>query len=254
MQGGDSDEAGTADAAPEGCRFICRITPGWPEAVVFDLDGTLVDTAPDLAASLNMLLEGQGLEPLGVEEVQTMIGAGVPKLIERGFRARGVSLDADALAPLVETFLTHYSAHATDQSALYPWAEEALKYLTRHAIASGVCTNKPTEVSRRILQDLGLLAYLDADVGGTSGYPKKPDPAPLRALLDQLGVTPKTAVMVGDSATDIATARAAGLPVIVLTHGYSPEPVSELGADEVIDALSDLPQALSRLRARVEPS
>ncbi len=217
----------------------------WLEAVVFDLDGTLLDSAPDLAAALNLVLEMQGLSALDVDKVRYMIGAGVPKLIERGFREHGVKLDAENIdADLLDAFLSYYNAHAADLSKVYPGTYGLIEMLCNRSVRIGLCTNKPTEATREILSSFGIEDCFDSVVGGTSGFPKKPDPAGLKACLQELGVDASQTLYIGDSATDVKTARNGGLPVVVMSYGYEKTPAAELGADLVFDHFKDLQAAL----------
>lgn len=227
-------------------------TGSWPRAVIFDLDGTLIDSAPDLGAALNLVLEMDGLAPLPVETVRLMIGAGVPKLIQRGFRAHGVEeVKDDDLEELVTAFLAYYDAHASDLTKLYPGAYRMLCDLGKSPVKIGLCTNKPTEASRSILRDFHIEGYFDAIIGGTSGFPKKPDPACVNACMSELGSDVSSTVYIGDSETDVATARNAGIPIIAMSYGYTAMPADKLGADHVIDSLSDVPEAIEALTARV---
>ena len=213
----------------------------WLEAVVFDLDGTLVDTAPDLTAALNLVLEMEGLEPLEADTVRYMIGAGVPKLIERGFRERGVTLDANNLnADLLDAFLSYYDAHAADLSKVYPGTYDLIEMLCNKSVRIGLCTNKPTEATKEILASFQIEDCFDSVVGGTSGFPKKPDPAGLYACLEEMGVDPSQTLFIGDSATDVKTAKNAGLLVVAMSYGYERIPANELGADLVLDNFGEL--------------
>ena len=214
---------------------------GWLEAVVFDLDGTLLDSAPDLTAALNLVLEMEGLAPLGVDSVRYMIGAGVPKLIERGFREHGVKLDAANLdSDLLDAFLSYYDAHAADLSKVYPGTYGFIEMLCNKSVRIGLCTNKPTEATLEILSSFQIEDCFDSVVGGTSGFPKKPDPAGLNACLEEMGVTASQTLYIGDSATDVKTARNAGLPVVAMSYGYERIPANELGADLVADSFKEL--------------
>lgn len=213
----------------------------WLEAVVFDLDGTLLDSAPDLTAALNLVLEMQGLEPLGVDSVRYMIGAGVPKLIERGFREHGVELDAASLdSDLLDAFLSYYDAHAADLSKLYPGTYGLIELLCDRSVRVGLCTNKPTEATLEILKNFQIRDCFDSVIGGTSGFPKKPDPAGLKACLEEMGVEPSQTLYIGDSSIDVKLAKNAGLPVVAMSYGYERTPANELGADLVVDSFEEL--------------
>ena len=217
----------------------------WLEAVVFDLDGTLLDSAPDLTAALNLVLEMEGLSPLGVDSVRYMIGAGVPKLIERGFREYGVELDANNLDPdLLDAFLSYYDAHAADLSKVYPGTYGLIEMLCNKSVRIGLCTNKPTEATLAILSSFAIEDCFDSVIGGTSGFPKKPEPAGLKACLEEMGVTAEQTLYIGDSAIDVKTARNAGLPVVAMTYGYERTPAKDLGADMIADSFKELEMAM----------
>ena len=199
-----------------------------PKAVVFDLDGTLVDTAPDLGATLNRLLAA-------------MIGDGTPKFVERGFEATGGV--PGELAPLVHRFLTLYEGALVDTSRPYPGTEAMLAALAGQGVRLAVCTNKPSTHTALLLQTLGLDHWFQAVVGGDVPN-RKPHPDHLLRTLRLLGVDAASAVMVGDSENDVAAARAAGLPVVVVSFGYSRLPAAELGGDALISHMDELPPLL----------
>ena len=221
----------------------------WPAAIVFDLDGTLVDSAPDLAGALNDLLAEEGLAPLDVASVRRMIGDGIEKLCERGFAARGRILAADETRGMAARFLGLYEPRATRDTALFPQVRETIEALARAGLRLAVLTNKPTNASRLILGGLDIGSSFATVMGGDGGFPKKPDPACLLAVIERLGVGPESALMVGDSIADVSTARAAGIPVVVVGHGYTIVPPHDLGADRVIADLGDLGAAIDSLRA-----
>ncbi len=221
----------------------------WPKAVIFDLDGTLIDSVPDLAGALNTVLEVElGRPALPQDDIRVMIGNGVPKLIERGLRAHGEPHDKVAVSALVPKFMAIYLARATRETRPYQGAQQLLEDLSASKIKIGLCTNKPTDVSRQILDDLGLTRYFGSIIGGTSGYAAKPDPEPMLACLKELGVGAQEAVFVGDSTADVKTARNASLPVIVMSYGYTAIPAAELGGDMVIDTLAQVIGALEELK------
>ncbi len=221
------------------------------EAVVFDLDGTLIDSAPDLRAALNRLLAEEGRRPLALDEVTQMIGDGVPKLVERGFRATGETPEGAAFEAVVRRFHGHYEGHAADATRPYDGAIEVLDELRAAGRKLGICTNKPERATREILDSLGMARFFRAVAGGdTIEGVRKPDPRHLLAVLDALGAEPGGAVFVGDNANDVGAARNAGLPVIVMSFGYSRGPAADLGADALVDSFEDLPAALAALAAR----
>ncbi|MGE0613660.1 MAG: phosphoglycolate phosphatase [Hyphomicrobiales bacterium] len=220
---------------------------GWPHAVVFDLDGTLVHSAPDIASALNMLGIEEGWRDFPLDEVQRMVGGGIPKLVERTLGALGLPADPREVSILAGRFMELYAPRATVETKLYPGARELLDRLTAGGVRLGLCTNKPEAISRDILAALGVDGLFGAVVGGDSGYPKKPDPAPLRAALGMLGVIPGDAVMIGDSGADAHAARAAGVPLVLVTYGYTQTPARELPALAHLDSLAEVPDALRRI-------
>ena len=213
-------------------------------AVVFDLDGTLVDTAPDLTAALNHVVRESGRPVLAPPLVRDMIGDGVAKLIKRGFAESGGGPNASDMPALTDLFLAHYHAGIADQSRAFPGVVDTLEQLAARGIALGVCTNKPRAATESLLKALDLRWYF-AGVADGDG-PRKPDPRSLLGLLERMGKPPESAIMVGDSQNDVAASRAAGVPVIVVTFGYTKTPARELGADLVIESFAELPSAISR--------
>jgi len=212
-----------------------------PTAIVWDLDGTLVDSAPDLASALNIVLDKRGFFNHSIDVVRTMIGNGVPKLVERGFNAVGMRLDAGQLDELVEIFVKEYTACATEQTRPYPMVVEALDQFRDMNIPMGVCTNKPEAISRQILEGLSLAEYFSSVVGGDTTSTRKPDPQPVLACLRELVSEPVSSLMIGDSVHDVHAAHAAGVTVGVVPWGYRSAPAEELGADFVIHDMAGLP-------------
>lgn len=217
------------------------------KALLFDLDGTLVDSVPDIAAATNQLLDSEGHAPLEVDEVRRMIGHGIPKLVERALAARGRVLDAEALAPLVARMNAFYGDNLTGRTTLLPGAVEALEEGARAGLGLAVVTNKPEGFSRTIVAHFGLEDLVPVVVGGDTCATRKPAPEMLLHAAAKLGATPATAVMVGDSGADVDSARAAGMKVVVVRGGYGGVAAEDLGADMVIDTLADLFGALQRL-------
>ncbi len=222
-------------------------TPGDAAVLVCDLDGTLVDSLPDLAAAVGELLEAEGRPGLSHEAVAAMVGDGVPKLIERALAATGGVPAEAGLAAMVARYMPIYEARLTELTRPYPGAIETLKALKAAGWRLAVCTNKPEAPSRAIIAGLGFDGLFEAVSGGDSLAVKKPDPGHLLGLLEVLGAAPGVAVMLGDSANDILAAKAAGLPAIAIAHGYGGTPARELGADRVIEAFAELPAALAAL-------
>ena len=203
---------------------------------------------PDLAAALNRTLAEAGLRPHAAEAVARMVGHGVERLVERGFAAAGAPLDMATLPRRVERFLRFYADGLSTLTRPYPDVPETLGALAAAGWRLGVCTNKPTALAARLLDDLGLgPRFGGAVVGGDATPERKPHPAPLLMALDRLGVPAASAAFVGDSGTDALTARAAGVPIVLVRGGYTTVPVEELGADAVVDGFAALPAALEAL-------
>ncbi|WP_026380463.1 phosphoglycolate phosphatase [Afifella pfennigii] len=221
----------------------------WPRAILFDLDGTLVDSVPDLAGALNALLEAESLDPLSEGEVRKMVGDGVERLVERGLAARGRKLAGEELEGFTRLFLSLYEPRATLKTRLFPGVAETLESLAGEDIRLAVLTNKPAEATRLILEGLKVERFFSVVIGGDSGLPKKPDPAVVFRALKELGVAAEEALLVGDSPADIGAARAAGLAVIAVSYGYTAIPPAELGADQVVDELGEIVSAI-RLMGR----
>ena len=211
-----------------------------PTAIVWDLDGTLVDSAPDLASALNIVLDMRGFFTLSLNEVRKMIGNGVPKLVERGFNAVGVRPDPAQLDELVVLFVKQYKACATDKTRPYPGVVEALQEIHGMNMPMGVCTNKPEAFARQILDGLGLSGFFSSVVGGDTTSTRKPDPEPVLACLRGLVSEPASSLMIGDSVHDVHAAQAAGVCIGVVPWGYRSAPVEELGADFVLHDLAGL--------------
>jgi phosphoglycolate phosphatase len=206
-------------------------------AYVFDLDGTLVDSAQDLATSLDTLLARHGRAPLGLAATRRLIGNGVPALVAGGFAATGAP--AADLPALTKEFLAIYEPAIADATRPYPGVVATLARLQGDGHGLAICTNKATGATLRLLDALDLSRFFAVVVGGDK-RPRKPDPDPLRRAIAWLGATPANAVMVGDSEIDVATARAAGVPAVVVSYGYAKVPAAELGADRVIESFAEL--------------
>jgi phosphoglycolate phosphatase len=207
--------------------------------IVYDLDGTLADTAEDLVATLNHLLGREGLAPLPVESAGSLLGAGARALIVRGFAAAGRSLDAQEIEALFADYLTYYSAHIVVHTRLYPGVDKALATFARAGWRQAVCTNKTEGLAKLLITKLGFAFICGQDTFGVA----KPDAKPLLGTIAASGGSRRRAIMVGDSETDIKTARAAGAPVIAVDFGYADTPVKELGPDRVISHFDELMEA-----------
>lgn len=217
-----------------------------PAAVVFDLDGTLVDSAPDLCGALNRLLVEHGRTPIELAQVRLMVGDGAATMIRHGFSVRdGAAVDPATLLP---RYLEIYHEAIAELSRPFEGVTEALTLLAAHGVKLGVCTNKSTFGARKLLDALDLTRHFKCVTGG-DGPARKPDPAHIHAVLNELGVAPADAVMVGDSIYDIKAAKAAGVRSVAVTFGYTHIPPRELGADAVIEKFGDLPATLGFGRA-----
>jgi phosphoglycolate phosphatase len=217
--------------------------------VVFDLDGTLVDTAPDLVATLNVIFAAQGLPPVAYDVARNFVGGGARAMIERGLRAEGRDLAASDVDQLVRDFIAHYAAHIADRSRPFPGLATALDALATRGCRLAVCTNKLEWLSVRLLGALGLASQFVAVCGADTYGWQKPNPEFLRRTIIAAGGLLDRAVMIGDSNNDVAMARAAGVPVVAVDYGYSEIPVGELAADRVISTPADLPAAIFGLLA-----
>lgn len=216
---------------------------------VFDLDGTLADTAPDLAATLNVVLEGEGLPAVPLAEARGMIGHGARVMIERGVEAAGREITPDRLDELYKRYLVHYADHLCEETELFPGVTEAMDRLEGQGFRFAVCTNKIEAHSVKLLEALGI-AHRFAAICGRDTFPYvKPDPRHLTLTVRQAGGLVSHAVMIGDSRTDIVTAQAAGVPVVAVPFGYTDVPVESLGPDAVIEHFDELPEAIARVMA-----
>jgi phosphoglycolate phosphatase len=213
---------------------------GLPGAIVWDLDGTLVDSAPDLATALNTLLGERGYELQPLSRVRPMIGNGVPKLLQRGLQAAGRDHTPERVAALLPRFMQIYSRCATHRTRPYPFVRRVLAELDKLGVRQGVCTNKPEKASRQILDQLDLAKFFRSIVGGDTTAVKKPDPMPLHTCLDELGMKTGDSLLIGDSEVDVQTGIAAGIPVAVVNWGYARSSLAELDADFIITHLPDL--------------
>ncbi|HVZ15256.1 MAG TPA: HAD-IA family hydrolase [Bauldia sp.] len=222
--------------------------------IVFDLDGTLVDTRDDLVATLNAILVADGMQPMPSDKVIGMVGSGSRVLIESAFAYEGRTLTAERLDRLLAAFLAYYDEHIVDASRPYPGTEAMLDRFISAGWLLAVCTNKYEAPAKKLLGLLGLEHRFAAITGqDTFGF-RKPDPRHLTETIALARGNPSRAVMVGDSATDIDTARAAAIPVVAVTFGYSTVPVASLRPDRVIDTYSDLFAAVETLPFAKAPS
>jgi phosphoglycolate phosphatase len=222
--------------------------------VVFDLDGTLVDTAPDLIKALNFVLDREGLPPIPLHSARNMIGAGARRMIERGLEAEGrVATPAD-ITRLTADFIDYYAAHIADGSRPFEGLEDALDDLASRGYQFAVCTNKLEWLSKRLLDQLGLSPRFAAICGADTFGVSKPDPVILQQTVARAGGQLASTVMVGDAGPDVGVARRAGVPVVCVEFGYTDVPVADLKPDLLIGHMRDLPAAVESLMARRKSS
>src|SRR4051812_32309135 len=217
--------------------------------IVFDLDGTLIDTAPDLIGTLNVILTRHDVAPVAFDEARTMIGAGVKPLLQRALASKGKQLPTEEIDRLFAEYLDIYAAHIADGSRPFPRLEQALDRLAADGYRLAVCTNKLEWLSVKLLKELHLAERFAAICGQDTFTMRKPDPDMLRLTIARAGGDTGHAVMVGDSMTDVATARAAGIPVVAVDFGYTDTPPAQLGADRLISHFEALPRAVMELGA-----
>jgi phosphoglycolate phosphatase len=222
---------------------------GFTGIVVFDLDGTLVDTAPDLVNALNYVLNREGLPAVPVDSARKAIGAGARRLIERGLELEGRSMGPDDVTRLTRDFIDHYAAHIADASRPFEGLEGALDNLSARGYRFAVCTNKLEWLSKRLLDQLGLSARFSAICGADTFGVSKPDPIILQQTIARAGGTLSSAIMVGDAGPDIGVARRAGIPVIGVEFGYTEVPIADLKPDRLIGHMAELPAAVETLMA-----
>jgi phosphoglycolate phosphatase len=218
--------------------------------IVFDLDGTLVDTAPDLISALNFILDREGMPPVPLKSARNMIGAGARKLLERGLELEGRNASVKDIDRLTTDFIDYYAAHIADASRPFEGLESALDDLATRGFRLAVCTNKLEWLSKRLLDELGLSPRFAAICGADTFGVSKPDPAILRQTIARAGGNPSSAIMVGDAGTDIGVARRTGIPVIGVSFGYTDVPIADLKPDRLIDHMRQLPGAVDDLLLR----
>jgi phosphoglycolate phosphatase len=215
--------------------------------VVFDLDGTLVDTAPDLINALNFVLDREGLAPVPLHAARAMIGAGARKLIERGLEVDGRAASVEDITRLTGDFIDYYAAHIADASRPFEGLESALDDLSASGYRFAVCTNKLEWLSKLLLDQLGLSSRFSAICGADTFGVSKPDPAILQQTVARAGGQLSSAIMVGDAGPDVGVARRAGIPVIGVEFGYTEVPIAELKPDRLIGHFGELPAVVESL-------
>jgi phosphoglycolate phosphatase len=217
--------------------------------IVFDLDGTLIDTAPDLVDTLNIILAREGLPAVAYEPARAMIGGGARGMIERALTAEGRNAFKPDVDRLFAAFIDHYAAHIADRSRPFPQLEPTLDLLAAEGYRLAVCTNKLEWLAVRLLNALALAQRFAAICGQDTFAVQKPDPEMLRRTILRAGGSPERAVMIGDSGTDIRTARAANIPVVAVDFGYTDVPVATLAPDRIVSSYRHLPEAIYELAA-----
>jgi phosphoglycolate phosphatase len=219
------------------------------DTIVFDLDGTLIDTAPDLIDTLNLVLTREGLPALPFETARPMIGGGTRRLLERAIEAEGRLASKAEVDTIYAGFVEHYAAHIADRSRPYPQLEATLDRLRAAGHRLAVCTNKLEWLAKLLLDRLALTQHFAAICGPDTFGVAKPDPEMLRRTIAHVGGVPEQAVMIGDSSTDVRTAHAAAVPVIAVSFGYADVPVETLRPDHIIDCFAELPEAIEAVVA-----
>jgi len=222
--------------------------------IVFDLDGTLVDTAPDLINALNFVLDREGLPPVPLHSARNMIGAGARRLIERGLELDSRSLGLKDVTRLTRDFIDYYAAHIADVSRPFEGLEDALDDLSARGYRFAVCTNKLEWLSKLLLEQLGLSSRFSAICGADTFGVSKPDPAILRQTIARAGGELSSSIMVGDAGPDIGVARRAGIPVIAVEFGYTEVPIADLKPDRLINHMRELPAAVESLMFQRNPT
>jgi len=215
--------------------------------IVFDLDGTLIDTAPDLVDTLNVVFAREGLPPVPYEAARNAIGGGARAMIARGIGSEGRALSPEKLEQMFADFIVHYTDHLADRSRPFPGLTDALDALAARGCRFAVCTNKLERLSMLLLDRLKLADRFVAICGQDTFGIQKPDPEILRRTVAAAGGIMQCAVMIGDSLTDIRTARAAGVPIIAVDFGYSDRPIVEFGPDRTISDFAQLPASIAAI-------
>ena len=213
--------------------------------LVFDLDGTLVDSVLDLRAALNEMLRERGRRELSPPQVRRMVGDGVPVLVARALTASGA--DPSEAVTALPRFLEIYEANAAQLTRPYPGVPETLTALRHRGYRAAICTNKPQRATIAVLRGVGLLPLFDGIAGGDRFAVRKPDPGHLLGVISELGASPAASAMIGDNENDAAAARAASVPLVLMRYGYARVDPDTLSADALLDRFSQLPDALERL-------
>ena len=210
-------------------------------AVIFDLDGTLIDSAPDIHAAANRVMMGHGIAPFTLEEARSFVGHGALIFIERCLVARGREAETDLRDQLLTDFLALYES-AVHLTTLYPGVASCLETLTKDSLRLAICTNKPEGPTRAVLSHLGIQQQFGVIIGGDTTPRRKPDPLPLLQTIERMKAT--QVVFVGDSEVDAETAQRAGVPFALYTEGYRKTPLDQLRHDAAFDDFAELPDIL----------
>lgn len=218
--------------------------------IVFDLDGTLIDTAPDLVSTLNFILLGEGLPPVTYNDGRRMIGGGIRGMIERALNAEGHYRPKPEIDQMFRAFVGHYGAHIAERSRPFPHVDSVLERLGADGCRLAVCTNKLEFLSVRLLEELELSHHFGAICGQDTFGVRKPDPEILRRTILRAGGEPTHAIMVGDSETDVCTSRAAAVSVIAVDFGYSEVPIATFNPDRIVGSFAELPSAIAEIEAQ----
>jgi phosphoglycolate phosphatase len=216
------------------------------KGLIFDLDGTLLDSAPDLRQAVNLMLAEHGRRPLSLDEVKAMTGDGSMALVQRAFKVTG-DIISDDVFPYVQQFIGHYRNIKADPAQIYPHVVPILDKYHEVGVMLGICTNKQEAASYRVLEELNLLQYFEFIAGGDTFPVHKPNPGHLQGVITALDVPRETCVFVGDGINDVRAARGAEIPCVVVTHGYGAVDRDDLNADSTIAGFDELPEALARL-------
>lgn len=214
------------------------------QAVIFDLDGTLIDSLPDVLGALNPVLANAGRRPISIGEGRLMVGGGAEPLIERAFALTGRPITPQEIPAYVEEFAANYQAVPAKMTTVFDGVVAALEELRDRGYALGICTNKPHESAKTVLRAVGLDRYFSSCIGKAARPYNKPDRRHYDAVAEELGVPPGNTLYIGDSETDVETARNAGVPIILVPFGYSKKPAAELGGDRLIGHFSELTAAI----------
>ncbi|MDD3183001.1 MAG: HAD-IA family hydrolase [Alphaproteobacteria bacterium] len=215
------------------------------EAILFDLDGTLLDSAPDIRQGINLMLAEQGRPPLSLEQVKSFIGDGMMELCRKALAATGQEPSGD-LFPFVQTFITHYRKVKPDPQQIFPHVRDVLENLKKQNIKMGICTNKNEGPTLGLLEQLDLLRYFGFIAGGDTFTIHKPNPGHITGVIEALEASPKGTLFVGDGINDVIACQRANLPCIVVTHGYSQD-YNSIGADMLIAGFDELIPAINKL-------